>query len=185
MAHIPSNLIYSDETQLTNVSSSATEKVLIGLMEEERVFILTHKASVSFPTCPLAQPTSWVSHSLLHQSSLLTRATEPAHSGVAHCELHQLSDWQQHPIAHRDAPSFWPGFSCFSGQGPRTAGPWDGDRLSESLSMNLIQHATGRNDIKAPVNKIFDSKDKTANCLVEWTCKSSKHQSRLCRRAER
>lgn len=53
-------------------------------------FISTHKTAVSFPTYPVAQPTSWVPHPLLHQSSLLTQATEPTHSGAAHRGLYKL-----------------------------------------------------------------------------------------------
>lgn len=97
-----------------------------------------------------------------------------------------LSAWQQHPIAHWDTPPVWPGISYFSGSRLTdciSERPWwwppelETDCLGVwECKINLIQRTTSREDIKAAVNKTFNSTDQTAYCVAEWKCKSSKHQ---------
>lgn len=133
-------------------------RCVIGLMEEERVFISTHKNAVSLPTCPLAQPTSWVPPSLLHQSSLLTQATAPTHSGVAHCGLYKLVSLATASHCSPRRSSILAGHQLLLRQSARpahckleattAAASWAGDRLSESLRVQHEPDST-RNDIKA------------------------------------
>lgn len=160
------------------------------LMEEERVFILTHKIAVSFPTCSLAQPTSWVPHSLLHQSSLLTKTTKPTHSGAAHCGLYKLvSLATATPLLSETLLHSGRASAASEAGGPVTVSerPWqrppelETDCLgARECSINLTQHATRRNDIKRRCKQVFKSTDQTAYCLVKWTCKSIKHQWMFC-----
>lgn len=154
-------------------------KCMIGLMKEERVFILTHKMAVSFPTCPLAQPTSWGPHSLLHQSSLLTKATEPTHSGVAHCGLYKLVSLAaaSHSSPRRSFHSSGRASAPSQAADPLTVSKRPRQRPPEletdclgarEHGINLIQVAPTCEDINVAVIKISDSTDPTAHCLVEW-----------------
>ena len=100
-----------DEELNTCGSLWKDEASVMGLMEEESSFFPTHKAAVSLPTFPLAQPNQ-LGPSSSPPSVLISDKSTGANSRWRRSI--NLSAWQQHPIAHWDAPPFWAGSSRLS-----------------------------------------------------------------------